>query len=302
MQGRFAPEGPSVVTVLDANGVVALGRVAIHTGDSRQLRQMVEIATTMLDEPTPGVRRHAAWLLSLQATADGDPSRAHRWLCVMGEPERMRLLPRLWLDVADEVQMVRMALAVGDQELAESAAEQAGRRAHLNPDVASLPASAAHARGLLNGDAAELAHAVSLFERSPRRLLLACALEDLGDVSLAQADTTKGVEVLDRALALFTEVGARRDAARVRSRLRQLGVRRRLVSSDRPAFGVGALTDSERGVARLVADGLTNKEVAERLFVSPHTVNGHLRQVFAKLGVNSRVALTRLAGEIDESS
>ena len=302
MQGRFGPQGPPVVTVLDANGVVALGRVAIHTGDSRQLRQMVEIATTMLDERTPGVRRHAAWLLSLQATADGDPSRAHRWLCVMGEPERMRLLPRLWLDVADEAEMVRMALAVGDQELAESAAEQAGHRAHLNPDVASLLACAAHARGLLNGDADELSHAVSLFERSPRRLLLACALEDLGNLSLAQAHTTKGVEVLDRALALFAEVGARRDAARVRSRLRELGFRRRLVSSDRPAFGVGALTDSELGVARLVADGLTNREVAERLFVSPHTVNGHLRQVFAKLGVNSRVALTRRAGELDELS
>jgi DNA-binding CsgD family transcriptional regulator len=63
---------------------------------------------------------------------------------------------------------------------------------------------------------------------------------------------------------------------------------------------VDALTDSELGVARLVADGLTNREVAERLFVSPHTVNGHLRQVFAKLGVNSRMALTRLADELDE--
>jgi DNA-binding CsgD family transcriptional regulator len=56
------------------------------------------------------------------------------------------------------------------------------------------------------------------------------------------------------------------------------------------------MTDSELAVARLVADGLSNREVADRLFVSPHTVSGHLRHVFAKLNVNSRVELTRLAG------
>jgi DNA-binding CsgD family transcriptional regulator/tetratricopeptide (TPR) repeat protein len=300
MQDRFVPEGTPVVTVLDANGVVALGRVAIHTGDGRQLRQMVEIATAMLDERTPGVRRQAAWLLSLQAAAEGDPRRAHRWLCVLGRVERKSLLPRLWLDAGDEPHMVRMALAVGDRDLAQSAAAQADRRAQLNPDVASLLASAAHARGLLNNDAVELSHAVSLFERSPRPLLLACALEDLGNLSLPQGQPTTTVDGLDRALALFTEVGARGDAARVRRRLRELGFRRRVVSSDRPAVGWAALTDSELGVARLVAEGLTNREVAERLFVSPHTVNSHLRRVFAKLGVNSRVALTRLAGNLDE--
>jgi DNA-binding CsgD family transcriptional regulator len=52
-------------------------------------------------------------------------------------------------------------------------------------------------------------------------------------------------------------------------------------------------------VARLVAQGLTNREVAERLFVSQHTVSGHLRHVFAKLDINSRVELTRLAAVHD---
>jgi DNA-binding CsgD family transcriptional regulator len=218
----------------------------------------------------------------------------------MGQAERKSLLPRLWLDAGDEPQMVRMALAVGDRELAQCATEQADRRAQLNPDVASLLASAAHARGLLNNDAVELSRAVSLFERSRRPLLLARALEDLGNVSLPPGQPTVAVEGLDRALALFMEVGARGDAARVRRRLRELGFRRRIVSSDRPAVGWAALTDSELGVARLVAEGLTNREVAERLFVSPHTVNSHLRQVFAKLGVKSRVALTRLASKLDE--
>ena len=57
------------------------------------------------------------------------------------------------------------------------------------------------------------------------------------------------------------------------------------------------MTKSELSVAQLVANGLTNREVAERLFVSPHTVNTHRRQVFAKLEVKSRVDLTRLAIE-----
>jgi DNA-binding CsgD family transcriptional regulator len=54
------------------------------------------------------------------------------------------------------------------------------------------------------------------------------------------------------------------------------------------------LTDTERSVAQLVAEGHTNREAAERLFLSPHTVDFHLRAVFRKLGTSSRVHLARL--------
>ena len=110
LDGRFDPHGPPVVTVMDASGLVALGRLVLHTGDGRQIRQTSEIAKAMLNETTPGVRRHAAWLLSLQATADGDPRQAHEWLCATGEPDRREVLQRLWLDTADEPQIVRMPL------------------------------------------------------------------------------------------------------------------------------------------------------------------------------------------------
>jgi DNA-binding CsgD family transcriptional regulator len=54
------------------------------------------------------------------------------------------------------------------------------------------------------------------------------------------------------------------------------------------------LTDAERRVTDLVAEGLSNPKVAERLFLSRHTVDFHLRQVFRKLNVGSRVELARL--------
>jgi DNA-binding CsgD family transcriptional regulator/tetratricopeptide (TPR) repeat protein len=295
--GRFEPHESAVTTPMDASGVVALGRLALHTGDDRQTRQTSEIARGMLNESTPGVRRHAAWLLSLQATADGDPRRAHHWLCATGEPERKQLLSRLWPDVADEAQMVRMAVAAGDRELAESAVADAHQRAQVSPDVPSLAATTAHASGLLNGDVQELARAVNLFKQSPRSLALASAWEDLGLAQQRQEIAESGIDALTQALVLFARAGATWDAARLRSRLRALGIRRRVTTTEKPATGWAAMTKSELAVAQLVAGGLTNREIADRLFVSPHTVNTHLRHVFAKLQVNSRVDLTRLATE-----
>ena len=65
--------------------------------------------------------------------------------------------------------------------------------------------------------------------------------------------------------------------------------------SDRPATGWEALTSAEAAVAQLAAEGKTDREIAETLFISPHTVNTHLRHIFDKLGVNSRISLTKMA-------
>jgi DNA-binding CsgD family transcriptional regulator len=67
--------------------------------------------------------------------------------------------------------------------------------------------------------------------------------------------------------------------------------------SGRRPYGWESLTEGEHGVIELVAEGLTNRQVADRLFVSPYTVDFHLRSVFRKLAVKSRVELTRLALE-----
>jgi len=302
LEGRFSPDDAHLVlSVLDADGVVVLGRIALHTADQRQTELTSAIARVMLRSGVPGIERHAAWLLALQALAGGSPAEARRWLTALGE-ERLAVFPLFPLDPADDPQLVRMALASGDGELAESAAAGAERRAELNPGVPVILASAAHARGLLTGNLGLLTEAVTILEAGQRRLALASALEDLGAAQLQAGRGAEAAAALDRALAIYAGCGARWDLARVRRRLRQLGIQRRLPAGRRPAVGWPALTESELAVVRLVADGLTNRGVAERLYVSPHTVSGHLRHAFAKLGVNSRVALTRIAAQHPEPS
>jgi DNA-binding CsgD family transcriptional regulator len=293
LEGRFALEdGTHAAGVLDAAGIVALGRLAIHTGDARQIRRLSDIAQVMLEHGTPAVQRHAGWLLALFAMADDNAEAARGWLRI--EP----ILPRFPLDIADEVLLARIGLARHDDELAQLALLNSRRRSDLNPEVASIAATAAHVRGLLGPSHAVLRDAVDLFERTSRRLELAAALEDMG-VELIARDREAAIDALSRSLALYSELGATWDARRVRSRLRELGVRRRLVAAEPETNGWAALTATELTVARLVAEGLTNREVAERLFVSPHTVNSHLRHVFSKLSISSRVELARVARDFE---
>jgi DNA-binding CsgD family transcriptional regulator len=295
LEGRFALEdGTRAAAVLDAAGIVALGRIAIHTGEMGQVRRLEAIAHVMLAQGTPAVRRHARWLLALFAMFGGDAEAARGWLLSPADPDGRSILPRFPVGVADEVMLARVALATKDDGLAQLALDNSRRRAELNPGITTIAAVAAHVRGLLDSNNVDLQASVDLFERLPRRLELAAAVEDLGH-GLVASDRESAIEVLGRGLALYTELGASWDARRVRSRLRDLGVRRRLVTVEPEQQGWPALTAAEKAVAQLVAEGLTNREVAERLFVSPHTVNSHLRHVFTKLGINSRVELARLA-------
>jgi DNA-binding CsgD family transcriptional regulator len=61
-----------------------------------------------------------------------------------------------------------------------------------------------------------------------------------------------------------------------------------------PTNGWTGLSETQRDVARLASEALTNRQIARRLYLSPHTVNYHLRQIFAKLGIRSRVELARI--------
>jgi DNA-binding CsgD family transcriptional regulator len=77
-------------------------------------------------------------------------------------------------------------------------------------------------------------------------------------------------------------------------------VRRRVQPPQAPTTGWAALTRAELEVSRLVTQGKTNREIADHLFVSPHTVDSHLRNIFAKVGVKSRVQLAGATREAPE--
>jgi len=298
LEGRFTVgEADRVVGIIDAANVAALGRVHIHTGDQRAAREVAQICRVVVETTAPGCRRHAAWFLACHMMAAGIPHEAHRWLCALGVDERLSIFPLFPHDPADDPQMVRLALAAGDDELAARTVEMTDHRHRLNPSVRSLQAAAAHVRGLAGHATDDLEEAARLYRTVSRPLALASALEDLGRARADGGAKGDAIAAFDEALAINIEIGAPWDAARVRRRLRGLGVRRRVQPPRTPQTGWPALTRAELQVARLVTQGKTNREIAEHLFVSPHTVGTHLRHIFDKMGVKSRVQLASAADD-----
>ncbi len=198
--------------------------------------------------------------------------------------------------------LVRAARDAGDPEPAASAVRAARALADAHPEFPALAAAAAHSLGLARCDPVRLAEAAT---RHPDPWARASAAEDLGVVYARQGDRDRAIGHLKEALGGYREVGAERDQARIRRRLRKLGIRRRhwATPTDRPVTGWDSLTDTEQAVARLVAEGLNNKQVAGRMYISTHTVAHHLRQAFRKLDIASRVELTRIviAQDADDS-
>lgn len=116
---------------------------------------------------------------------------------------------------------------------------------------------------------------------------LARSLLELGAALRRDGQRNEAREPLQRALELAHRSGARLLENRAREELRTMG------SRPRQAYrtGVGSLTASELRTARLVAEGLNNREVAERLFVSRRTVETHLTHAYEKLGIEGRAGL-----------
>jgi DNA-binding CsgD family transcriptional regulator len=188
--------------------------------------------------------------------------------------------------------LARTALAAGDAELAAIVTRAAQVLADTHPQFPVLAAAAAHSTGLTRLDPGLLGEAAA---QHPDPWARASAAEDLAVLHASHGDRNQAIDHLKDALAGYRQVGASSDQARIRRRLRKLGIRRRhwATPPTRPITGWDSLTDTEQAVAGLVAEGLNNKQVAARMYISNHTVAHHLRQAFRKLSITSRYELTR---------
>jgi DNA-binding CsgD family transcriptional regulator len=130
----------------------------------------------------------------------------------------------------------------------------------------------------------ELEEAVRILEGSTARLEYARALTSLGTALRLARRPTDAREPLAQALEIATGAGAVPLAERARAELSAAGGRPRAHALK----GVGALTASERRVADLAAEGQTNKDIAQALYVTPKTVEVHLSNSYRKLGIRSR--------------
>jgi DNA-binding CsgD family transcriptional regulator len=140
------------------------------------------------------------------------------------------------------------------------------------------------ARGLVTGETERLREAVALLESTPARLEHARALVDLGAALRRGNQRSAARGELARGQELAFRCGARALVDRAHAELHAAGARPRTVA----LHGVDALTASERRVAELAADGLSNREVAQALFVTTKTVETHLGHAYRKLAVTGR--------------
>jgi DNA-binding CsgD family transcriptional regulator len=196
--------------------------------------------------------------------------------------------------------LVRLALALGHRLVAVEVADAVAADVALAPAVPTVRSVALRCQGLVAGEVEPVLEAVAIARETLLMVEHTGACEDAARL-LVQCGRRRdeAAALLAEALDRHERAGAEAWAGRARAQLRALGVRPgRRGSRNRPTSGWESLTATERAVSLLVAEGLTNGAVARQLYISPHTVNTHLRHVFAKLGVSNRVAL---AAEVNRS-
>ena len=236
----------------------------------------------------------ALWARALALEADGKVADAHAALAGCWDRCAQLGLTLEYRMLGPD--LVRLALACGDQERVREVAAARCRACRCRTlSVLSLAGAALRCRGLAEDDAEILHAAAAAYAQGPRPLELALASEEAGTAFARQGMTGQARPLLDQAIEIYDRLDAARDLARAEAALRAAGIRRgRRGTRRRPQIGWYSLTPTERTVADLVAGGLSNPRIGDRLYISRRTVQTHLAHVFAKLDITSRAQLAAL--------
>jgi DNA-binding NarL/FixJ family response regulator len=186
---------------------------------------------------------------------------------------------------------VRLAVDEGDDELA-AAMTDAARTASDRMRTSTAEAAALRCHGLTHQDLHAFVAAAEAVADNPRPLARAAAHADAGEALAAAGRPEDARAHLVAALDAYEQLGAVRDIDQVDATARRIGLRRgQRGRRSRPTHGWDSLTTTERRVADLVAAGLSNPVIAERMFLSRRTVQTHVSHILGKTGLSSRVEI-----------
>ena len=281
--------------------LLARSSLALASGDPGAARAAAEECVEAHGAPTalPAVWARVALAAAL-VEAD-DPAPAEQLLITDLGGDGLSLVPGPTRPAAFEL-LSRCRIALGRVSEAADAAARARAYARDSGSAAAQAVAdrAAAAVALHTGQprhAADLALTAARTAETMGAVLEAAAARQLAARALAAAgDTDQAVQQLQQACAVYDRCGAPRRRAEAERQLRRLGHRRvhhRTVRGDGSSTGLAALTERERQIARLVTDRRTNAEIAAELYLSTKTVEAHIRSLFHKLAVNSRVEIAR---------
>jgi ATP/maltotriose-dependent transcriptional regulator MalT len=240
----------------------------------------------------PGWARAAARLEA------GDPAAALEMVEQLGDDELAWAIPVERCFNWESIALAELALgrsADAERHVAKAEATAAGLGLRI-PAAVAARTRAAVALAAGDAQAAQSAgeEAVRGADAVGATLQAAFARIALGRALVATGDRTAAIAVLREAEQDLDRCGSHRARDEARRELRKLGAR---AEPRGPASavdsGLGALTKREREIAELVTDRMTNREIAAALFLSDKTVESHVRNIFMKLGVSSRVDVAR---------
>lgn len=231
---------------------------------------------------------------ALAAEQRGEADEALRLLEPVLRPDFARMMLRhQWLP-----HVARLALDSGNREVARTALAVCEEESAKEVLPARAHAATAYCRGLVHGDPGGVLTAAAHYRAVGRRLELASALVDAGVLLARGAGSPDEVAgAFGEALELFAALSARWDVLRVERLMRVWGVPGDAPRTAHARSGWRALSPLEVRIARLVAEGLSNPDIADELAMPRRTVQSHVARVLDKLRSPSRTAVAELVRE-----